>query len=44
MALGLQLDSPEDVRHQMNVFCFCTLYLERHVASIFRVNYSALQT
>ena len=27
MALGLQLDNPEDVRHQMNVFCLCTLYL-----------------
>jgi len=27
MALGLQLDYPEDVRHQMNVFCIFTLYL-----------------
>jgi len=27
IALGLQLDSPEDVRHQMNVFYVFTLYL-----------------
>ena len=27
MALDLQLDNPEDVRHQMNAFCLFTLYL-----------------
>ena len=27
MALGLQVDNPEYVRHQMNVFCVFTLYL-----------------